>query len=806
MIAKRIPRKKGTSSPARLVRYMVAAKGGLDPASWARTADYILDTQENTVVGERVSSYRVTNCATDDPAIATILIEAKQAENKKSHADKTYHLVFSFPHGENPSIDILHAIEDELCVAIGFSDHQRISAVHNDTGYLHVHVAINKVHPVGLQNIEPYYDKKRLMQACETIEIKYGLQRTHHGVKELGNEQQGSIKLGAEQLSRDRNSKFRNYLRQSYNISFDEPAEAETFNDLRTLSGCCLAHTAERNQVLLPGDACRGLGTAGESSSDRVRWARNGHRADAGHQGVDIEAKSGVETLTGYVAREVASALRAASSWTEIHTAAAGHGLEVNLRGAGLVIGDPGLPLWTKASSCGRDLSLKALSDRLGPYQPPAHKLPPTSSKAYTPGPRKGGHSSAALYAKYLCERQAQAAARRAGLAQIKRTGLEAHAQLGSWLNIQRTLLKAVAKGPVRRIMQGTLRQQFKASGASNSKALSQQKKALVARTTVPAWADWLAEQAERGNLDALAVLRGRDDVARQWHGDLLTAERADQAKAIVMDSLRPQVRKDGSVAYRTVDGGVVIDKHSYVHAQTATTGAAMVALELAAQKFAGQPLIVEGTDAVRAEVVALAGLHGVLVTFLDEPMERARQAGVRTKASETAMGKVQASQEQASKEGLETAPAAKAPTADQESPSQDGWKASAVASLDRSSQQPAFPKQFATGAKHSDSSAKTSQPVVTAWISERNALKAKISSIAYHRLWAAGDAGSFKYDGRRRMKDGSEVLLLRRANEVWVKPASVHVAAKTARWNIGKTVNLDTRGRFIGGNQGVEL
>ena len=805
MIAKRIPRNKGTSSPARLVRYMVAARGSIDPASWARTVDYILDTQEKTVAGERVSSYRVTHCGTDDPAIATILIEAKQAENKKSKADKTYHLVFSFPQGENPPLEILHAIEDELCAAIGLAGHQRISAVHRDTDHVHVHVAINKVHPIGLQNIEPYYDKKRLMQACDALEIKYALQRTPHGTKEAENERPGFIRLGPEQLSRDRDSQFRKYLCQSYHLAFDDPPKAETFNALRTLSGGSLAHTAERNKVLLPRDACGGLGAAGESSANRLRRPGNGHRADAGHKGIDIEIKSGVETLTGYVAREVAPALRAASSWAEIHAAAARHGLETNLRGAGLVIGDPGLPLWTKASSCGRDLSLKALSARLGPYAPAAHKLERRGSKAYSPRPRRLGTATAALYAAYLCERQEHAAARRTGLARIKQTGIDTNAQLRAWLKAQRTMLKAVPNGPVRRVMQGTLRHEFHAARAANGQALKQQKKALWGRTHTPAWSDWLTEQAERGSLEALAVLRDRDEVARQWHGDLLTAEKADQARTVLMAALMPKVRKDGSVVYRTVDGGVVIDRSTYVHAQTVTTGAAMVALELAAQKFAGQPLMVEGTAAFRGEVAALAGLHGLPVTFAEEAMEQSRQAQVRTKAWDKAAHPAQASREQASKEGRASMDATVLPTAGLPlSPKE--WRKDAVAgTLPHAGQKPISPEPLNTEAATA-SPAKTGSSEVTIWINARNALGLKISSIAYHRLWTEHDAGAFRYDGRRRMKDGAEVLLLRRGNEVLVKPSSGHVAGKAARWPIGKTVHLDARGRFMGGNRGVEL
>ena len=106
---------------ARLVKYVVAAQGGLDPRSWSRTADYMLDSGTSSR-GEKVGGVRVTNCHTDDPAAATTLIEATQAANTRSKTDKTYHLVFSFPPGEEPDLKTLHKIEDELVAAIGYAD------------------------------------------------------------------------------------------------------------------------------------------------------------------------------------------------------------------------------------------------------------------------------------------------------------------------------------------------------------------------------------------------------------------------------------------------------------------------------------------------------------------------------------------------------------------------------------------------------------------------------------------------------------------------------------------------------------
>ncbi|HAG7328171.1 TPA: conjugal transfer protein TraI [Escherichia coli] len=606
MIAHRINRERKASSPARLIKYMVAAKGGIDPTSWERTADYILDSANGTTEGEKVASYRVTNCGTDDPADAAILIQATQAANTRSKAEKTYHFVYSFPPGEQPDLETLHAIEDELCAAIGLDEHQRVSAVHIDTDNLHVHVAINKVHPTGLQNIEPYYDQFRLMEACERLEVEHGLQRTFHGLEAKQRHQNRDIELLPEKAPEQRDSLFREHLRNAYDLSISEPPEAKTLNGLRKLSDTRLQ----------------------KQSADKAEPVRIGAKV------ASVEAQSGIETLTGYAARELAPAMRKATSWQELHDAAAEHGLEVRQRGAGLVIGEPDLGIWAKASNVGRDLSMKTLTDRLGLFQPSERQAEAKANrKRYEPRPRRPDNpTTAGLFNQYQRERQAAILARRQGLDQIKRESAAFNAQVRQWSQTERMLLKVAGKGPTKRLMYGTIKQQADASRQKNRQSADARRQALFKQTTMPTWADWLTQQAERGNAEALAVLRDREERIRRWNGELLTADRADKAKAVVLDKLKPKARKDGTMTYSTIDGGMVIDRKTHVQAQKATTGAALVALELASKRFEGQALIVEGTDEFRLEVAQLAGMHGLKVTFTDPAMEQMRRETVEHK------------------------------------------------------------------------------------------------------------------------------------------------------------------------------
>ena len=142
---------------------------------------YICDKQEKL---DRVNSVNVNNCAADsmDAVISEVL--ATQQCNTRATGDKTYHLVVSFPVGENPSLDTLKSIEAEVCSSLGYSDHQRVSAVHTDTDNLHIHIAINKIHPEKYTMHDPFNAYRKLGEVCSSIEDKYGLKKDNHEIKQ----------------------------------------------------------------------------------------------------------------------------------------------------------------------------------------------------------------------------------------------------------------------------------------------------------------------------------------------------------------------------------------------------------------------------------------------------------------------------------------------------------------------------------------------------------------------------------------------------------------------------------------------
>jgi hypothetical protein len=173
MIAKHIP-KKGRDDARRLISYILDAKDNV-AVLWEMPEA----SQTGTSMG-KLASYRITHCDAIIPGLAAAEIKATQSKNTRAKGNKTYHLMVSFPEGETPSNASLYDIEDTLCQALGYAEHQRVSAIHTDTTHLHMHIAINKIHPKRLTYHEPYRDYRTLAGLCEQLEIKHQLSRDNH--------------------------------------------------------------------------------------------------------------------------------------------------------------------------------------------------------------------------------------------------------------------------------------------------------------------------------------------------------------------------------------------------------------------------------------------------------------------------------------------------------------------------------------------------------------------------------------------------------------------------------------------------
>jgi len=149
-------------------------------SDFAGLATYITSEQNKT---ERLGQIRAANCQADTMQAVIGEVLATQQQNTRAQGDKTFHLLISFRPGEKPSADTLKAVEGRFCAGLGYAEHQRISAAHHDTDNVHIHIAINKIHPTHLTMHEPFQFYRTLGDLCENLETEFGLEPDNHQTK-----------------------------------------------------------------------------------------------------------------------------------------------------------------------------------------------------------------------------------------------------------------------------------------------------------------------------------------------------------------------------------------------------------------------------------------------------------------------------------------------------------------------------------------------------------------------------------------------------------------------------------------------
>src|SRR5271168_1749294 len=159
---------------------MISKKVAMKAAAKSRfglLVAYLLDPQGKKT---RVGEVSITNCISTDTTWAVREITATQRLNARAISDRTYHLLVSLRAGENPGAQTLRVIEERFCTELGYAEHQRVSVVHHDTDNVHIHVAINKIHPTTLTLHDPIADYKKWSKLCAILEHELGLAKDNH--------------------------------------------------------------------------------------------------------------------------------------------------------------------------------------------------------------------------------------------------------------------------------------------------------------------------------------------------------------------------------------------------------------------------------------------------------------------------------------------------------------------------------------------------------------------------------------------------------------------------------------------------
>lgn len=265
-----------------MIAHRCELKSGSD-SNYMRLATYILNKQGNEY--RICEPPRFTNVQSEGESFALKEIVLTQEMNTRAKGDKTYHLVISFQDGENPPFETLKKIEDEICKALGYAEHQRLSLIHRDTDNLHVHVAINKIHPAKFTMHEPYYDKKTLMKTCETLEKKYGLRVDNHTPKN----NQGM----ANAMSMERAGGMESLVGWIQRNCLEDMRRAESWEQLQEIMGKNGLEIKEKGRGLVLTDGNIGVkaSTVSREFSKASLESRLGPFRSSGMKKKDVERK-----------------------------------------------------------------------------------------------------------------------------------------------------------------------------------------------------------------------------------------------------------------------------------------------------------------------------------------------------------------------------------------------------------------------------------------------------------------------------------------------------------------------------------
>ncbi|MES2900193.1 MAG: TraI/MobA(P) family conjugative relaxase [Pseudomonadota bacterium] len=118
--------------------------------------------------------------------------------------DTINHYVLSWQEGEEPNARQVEEAVDIFLHELGLDEHQAMYGLHVDTANVHLHIAVNRVHPMTLKVVKPNrgFDIEAAHRAVARIEDKQGWRREGHGRYKVQKDS-GVIRDVARQQSRE---------------------------------------------------------------------------------------------------------------------------------------------------------------------------------------------------------------------------------------------------------------------------------------------------------------------------------------------------------------------------------------------------------------------------------------------------------------------------------------------------------------------------------------------------------------------------------------------------------------------------
>jgi hypothetical protein len=237
-------------------------------------------------------------------------LEMERVAARGRTTDPVYHVILSWRPREDIAPEVARSAIDASLRSLGAEDHQWFAALHRDQddGRYHLHLAVNKTHPVTLRALDRSDDFAKLARAAEWVEREYGCQVDRH---------------------------------MSWREKLPEVELGLTLND-----------AADYYQKVV----AVGLKIAPEGAPQREMDAAR----RAGYSWVALVSKDAAPAAQ-------AAADRAGATWHDVHAALETYGVHFERSGSGLRILGPEIGQHVRASRVG--LSFKDLERKLGSYE-----------------------------------------------------------------------------------------------------------------------------------------------------------------------------------------------------------------------------------------------------------------------------------------------------------------------------------------------------------------------------------------------------------------------------------------------------
>ena len=333
---------------------------------------------------------------------------------------------------------------------------------------------------------------------------------------------------------------------------------------------------------------------------------------------------------------QLLEAFKSSNSWDEFHTKSTEIGLEFKLRGAGIVIKAIGQDVAVKASTIDRGLSFKALTSKFGEFKPAILSSKQNQEIFYDKSPKLDKEASKELYTQFQKERSEAIAKRREAKIVLKGKKENAAKIIKAAFSNKRLLVKnnKLIKRLGKKLEYQKLAIEQMKVWQVYKNTYSQEKKKIDKDLPLLTWFEFLTAKAQKGNEHALELLRNHERNKEKFTGNILKCDDVGEAKNIILKELSPIVRRNGDIVYFIKDGGRVADSKRAINIENVSTGAALLALSLAQEKFEGKALKINGSDAFKREIIIAASSKNLDIRFTDKAINDALEVIKNQKTS----------------------------------------------------------------------------------------------------------------------------------------------------------------------------